>query len=137
MPDRSSHARLAGLALCGWTLFTWVTRVPLLWSDDAVSGGAKLASSVPVLVFVTLAVAAGVLSLRRSGSAGLAVAVLAGWSVAYWIVRLPLVLLNDHPLAFDAVHSMLALVSCSLSAWALIGWAAEGGRPRLRPRPTT
>lgn len=133
----SRRTRLASLGLCGWTLLTWVTRVPLLWGDEDVDAATKGASSVPVVVFVALASVAGVATLRRSGRAGAAVAVLAGWSLAYWAVRLPLVLVNDHPLAFDVVHSVLALVSCSLSALALAGLAAAGGRPRLRPRPST
>lgn len=133
----SPRTRLAALGLCGWTLLTWVTRVPLLWGDEGVDAAAKVASSVPVVVFVALASVAGVATLRRSGRAGVAVAVLAGWSLAYWAVRLPLVLLADHPLAFDLVHSMLAVVSCTVSALCLAGLAADTSRPRLRPRPTT
>jgi hypothetical protein len=52
-------------ALVAWTLLTWVGRVPLLWSDEEESTAAKLGSTVPVLVFVVLAVAAVVLRQRH------------------------------------------------------------------------
>ena len=85
-------------ALVAWTLLTWVGRVPLLWSDEEQSTAAKLGSTVPVLVFVGLAVAAVVLLLRRRPWTN-AVAVLAVWSIGYWAVRYPLILTNDHPAA--------------------------------------
>lgn len=115
----SPRARTAALALCGWTLLTWTTRVPLAWSDDALDTGEKLLATLPVLAFVVLAGVAAVALLRRSPRAGAAVVALAGWSLAYWAVRLPLILLDDHPAGFLVVHAVLALVAGVLSVLAL------------------
>ena len=106
-------------ALVAWTLLTWVGRVPLLWSDEEESTAAKLGSTLPVLVFVALAVAAVVLLLRRRPWTT-AVAVLAIWSIGYWAVRYPLILTNDHPAAFLVVHGVLAFVAIGLSVWTLV-----------------
>lgn len=121
-PPRS---RTAPLALCGWTLLTWTTRVPLAWSDDALDTGEKLLATLPVLAFVVLAALALVAVLRRLPPAGIAVAALAGWSLAYWAVRLPLILLNDHEAGFLVVHAVLALVAGALSALSLRTVATE------------
>jgi hypothetical protein len=108
----------SALALVGWTLLTWVGRVPLLWSDEEESTAAKVGSTVPVLVFVILALAAVVLLVRRRPWTN-AVAVLAIWSVGYWAVRYPLIL-NDHAAAFLVVHGVLAVVAIGLSVWTLL-----------------
>lgn len=115
-PPRS---RTAPLLLCGWTLLTWTTRIPLAWSDEALDTGEKLLATLPVLAFVVLALAALVALLRRLPRAGVAVAALAGWSLAYWVVRLPFILVNDHPAGFLVVHAALALVAGTLSVLAL------------------
>jgi len=106
-------------ALVAWTLLTWVGRVPLLWSDEEQSTAAKVGSTVPVLVFVGLSVAAVALLLRHRPWTN-AVAVLAIWSIGYWAVRYPLILTNDHPAAFLVVHAVLAVVAIGLSVWTLV-----------------
>ncbi len=121
----SPWSRTPAFALCGWTLLTWTTRVPLAWSDDALDTGEKLLATLPVLAFVVLAAAALVALLRRSPRARTAVVALAGWSLAYWAVRLPLILFNDHPAGFLVVHAALALVAGVLSVLALCFLAAE------------
>lgn len=108
-------------ALVAWTLFTWGNRIPLLWAGDQ-STGSKVAGTVPIGVFLALAVAT-LVALARSrsvlaGGARLLGFTLAGWSVAYWLVRLPLILTNDHPAAFKVVHAVLALTAVALSVWA-------------------
>ena len=108
----------SAVALVAWTLFTWVSRVPLLWSDEEQSTAAKVAQSVPVLLFVGLAVAAVVVLVRRGPWTTVAGA-LAIWSIGYWIVRYPLILTNDHEAAFTIVHGVLAAVAIGLGAWTL------------------
>jgi hypothetical protein len=109
----------SAVLLVAWTLLTWIGRVPLLWSDDEQSTAAKLGSSVPVLAFVGLALAAVVMLLRRRPWTN-AVTLLAVWSVGYWAVRYPLILANDHPAAFMVVHGVLAVVAIGLSVWTLV-----------------
>ena len=108
----------SAVALVAWTLLTWVGRVPLLWSDEEQSTAGKLAATVPVVVFVGLAAAAVVVLVRRGPWTSVAAA-LAIWSIGYWVIRLPLILSNDHPAGFKVVHAVLALVAIGLSAWTL------------------
>jgi len=109
----------SAVALVAWTLLTWLGRVPLLWSDEEQSTAAKLGSTVPVVVFVALALAAVVVMVRRGPWTNVA-AVLAVWSVGYWAVRYPLILANDHAAAFLVVHGVLAVVAIGLSVWTLV-----------------
>ena len=120
--------RPAALALAGWTLFTWTTRVPLLLSDSSLSVADKALGTLPVLVFVALGLATAVAVLRRAALAPTLAVALAGWSLAYWAVRLPLILLGDHPAAFLLVHAVLAGVAGALSIWVLVR------RPTARSR---
>jgi hypothetical protein len=125
----SSRTRAVALALAAWTLLTWTTRVPLAWGDDALDTGEKVLATLPVLAFVVLAAAGGLALLRRSERAGTAAVALAGWSLAYWLVRLPLILAHDHPAGFLVVHAVLAGVAGTLSAMVLAGLVLVG-RPR-------
>jgi hypothetical protein len=109
----------SALALVAWTLFTWVSRVPLLWGDEEQSAAAKLGQTVPVVLFVGLAVAAVILAVRGRSWIP-AVAGLAVWSIGYWAVRYPLILANDHPAGFTVVHGVLAVVAAGLSVWTLV-----------------
>lgn len=111
------------LALVVVTLFIWLTRVPLAWSTTDGGFTRKLVPVIPVLLFVVpaalalgWALADGSLGARRPG---LLVRVLAVWTVGYWAVRLPLILLHDHPVPFKVVHGVLAAVSvaASTAAW--------------------
>lgn len=118
------HRRLLWpTALVGWTLLTWVARLPLAWRDDELSTAAKVLATLPVTVFFALAVAAGLaLAVDRrvtTGRGRLTVRLLAGWSIAYWVVRLPIIAVNDHPGGFVAVHAVLALVAIGLGVAAL------------------
>ena len=107
----------SALALVAWTLLTWIGRVPLLWGDEEQSTAAKLGSTIPVLLFVALGIAALVALVRRGPWP--AVAALAVWSIGYWAVRYPFILTNDHPAGFMVVHGVLAAVAIGLSAWTL------------------
>lgn len=120
MASPSPRSRTAALALSAWTLLTWTTRVPLYLTDDELDTGGKVLATLPVFTFVVLAAVAGVALVRRTPGAEVAATVLAGWSLAYWLVRLPLIATNDHPAAFLVVHSVLAVVAGGLSVLVLV-----------------
>ncbi|HEX7132039.1 MAG TPA: hypothetical protein VF228_05655 [Iamia sp.] len=118
------RTRALALALCGWTLFTWITRVPLL-----VSGDESALGLIPVVVFVAGGIAVGVAVLRRLDGAGTAVVALAAWTVAYWAVRLALIATNGHEVAFVVVHAVLGLVAGTLAVLAGRAVLADGAGP--------
>ena len=136
MVDLSSRTRAFALALCGWTLFTWVTRVPLAWSDDALSTGGKVLATVPVLVFVILALITGGLVLTRRAAALPAVVGLAVWTVGYWAVRMVLIATNRHEVGFVVVHAVLALVASTLAVLAARGALADRAAAATATAPT-
>ncbi len=129
-------------ALSAWSLFTWGNRIHLAWGDDGLDVGDKVVATVPVAVFCALAVASAVVVVRSGpvleGGGRLLVRGLAAWTIGYWVVRLPLILLGDASVAFEVVHGLLAAVSVALAAatWratpATTG-AGGGGSPRPVP----
>jgi hypothetical protein len=102
-----------------WSLFVWGGRI-----RNAVGAGDGAGPVLLALTFVILAVA--VLATRGRRPVVLA---LAGWTTAVWVVRaVDIVALSDHPGPFKVVHTVLAVVSIALAAWALRA-------PALRPVP--
>lgn len=139
MVDALSRSRAPVLALAGWTLFTWTTRVPLMLTDPDLGTGEKALGAAPVLVFVALGLGTALAVLRRRPTAATWAFALAGWSLAYWAVRLPFILLNDHPVGFYVAHAVLAGVAGALSVWVgrrlsadRVGPLARGLRPSGR-----
>ncbi|NLV55879.1 MAG: hypothetical protein GXY13_09740 [Acidimicrobiales bacterium] len=124
----SDRTRAVGLALCAWTLITWVTRVPLAWRDDELETAEKVLATVPVVLFVALAAVAGATTIARRTVAGGALMALAGWSAAYWAVRVPMIAVNDHPAAFIVVHAVLGGVAVGLAGLTLRGLLADRSR---------
>jgi len=111
--------RPAALALVGWTLFVWTTRIFNVWGDADLDTGEKLGRTGLALSFTLLAVA--VLAALWRGSAGarlVAVGALAAWTVAVWVVRDIRIVAADHDLGFTVVHVVLGVVSIVLAAWA-------------------
>lgn len=110
----------------------WTGRLGLAWQgDDSVAG--KVADTVPVALFVLLGVTGLVVVFRASrgrvaGNDRLLGLGIAGWTVAYWMVRLPIILAHSHPAGFKAVHALLAIVS-----WALAGWTWRALTTSARP----
>lgn len=111
-------------ALAGWTLFVWVSRVGLAWSDDSLTTGEKVLGTLPPVIFVALATVTAVLLLTREvGARGPLFAKLVTgfvlFSSLYWGLRLPFILANDHPGGFKVVHTVLAVVTVALAvpAW--------------------
>ncbi len=120
----AGRTRALALALCGWTLFTWITRVPLL-----ISGDESILGLVPVVVFVVAGIGVAVAVLRRLDGAGTAVVALAAWTVAYWAVRLALIATNGHEVAFVVVHAVLGVVAGTLAVLAGRSALADGAGP--------
>ncbi len=127
-------------ALAAWTVLTWGNRLHLAWGDDALDVGAKVAATVPVAVFCALGLAAGVVVLRPGavldGRGRTLVRGLAAWTIGYWLVRLPLILLGDSSVGFEVVHTVLAAVSVVLAVASWRATAAVAGRkPGTADRP--
>ena len=120
----AGRTRALALALCGWTLLTWITRVPLLLGGDE-----SILGLVPVVIFVGAAVVVAVAVLRRLDGAGTAVVALAAWTVAYWVVRLALIATNGHEVAFVVVHAVLGVVAGTLAVLAGRAALADGAGP--------
>lgn len=137
-------------ALAAWTLFSWLQRLGNAWGDEALSTAGKVAATVPVAVFTALGIALAVVVLRHAdpdlGATGRrAVQAAVVWTVGYWVVRLPFILLHTaderYTVGFKVVHAGLAVIAWGLSAWA---WRSVGQsdttwvrRRRQMPRTTT
>jgi hypothetical protein len=125
--------------LLAWTLFVWVSRVGLAWSDDSLTTGEKVLGTLPPVLFVLLALATGAVLLTREGVRpalfGRLATGFAGFTAVYWAIRLPFILVNDHPGAFKVVHTVLAIVSVGLAvaAWRTVSRtdAEPAGEPQL------
>lgn len=122
-------------AFAAWTLLTWVGRFRNIWADATLSGGEKVINSVPVLVFTVVGAAVAVVVLRTDGAdlgrtGRRAVQVAAAWSIGYWLVRWPLIMVHDHPVGFKVVHTVLAAVAWGLAAasWRGVRPGATGGK---------
>ena len=109
----------AALALAAWSLLVWTARIRNIWSDDELSSGEQWSRTVLALSFTVLALAVVYAVVRRSAWRRSIVLVLAGWTVAVWVVRSIGIATADHDGAFIAVHLVLALISAALSALAI------------------
>lgn len=124
------------LALVVWTLVLWTGRLDLAWNVAGGSTASKVASTVPVALFVVFGVTVAVALLRRRGEAARRGALegrprrlalgLVAWTAGYWMVRLPMILADSHKFAFHAVHAVLAVFSWAFAAWAWRSLAASG-----------
>lgn len=111
--------RPAALALVGWTLFVWTTRIFNIWGDADLDTGEKLGRTGLAFSFTLLEVAVIVALWRGSARTRLvSVGALAGWTVAVWVVRDIRIVLAHHDLGFKLVHVVLGVVSIILAAWA-------------------
>lgn len=123
-----SRLRPLPIALfAGVTLLIWGNRVWLAWTDATMGLASKLGYSVPITGFVLAAAATLAMMVKRAQTTAgfrLLVSVFAGGTVAYWAIRLPMIVLHHHPVAFKVVHAALAAVSVAFAARA---WQA---RPR-------
>src|SRR4051794_35809448 len=109
--------------LCAVTLFIWLNRIWLNWTNPDVDLPAKLALSIPITAFVIVSFVVLIAMVRHVDRSarwfrGLGRLFAAG-TVLFWVVRLPMILLHDHPAGFLIVHSVLAIVSvvAAIAAW--------------------
>ncbi len=107
------------LALTGWTLLVWTTRIGNIWDDADLSDGEKWGRTALALSFTLLAVAVAYALWRRAPWGRSAVVVLVGWTIAVWAFRAVGITTGDHEAAFILVHLALAVVSVTLSTLAL------------------
>lgn len=95
---------IAAYALAAWTLFTWGLRV-----RNALGDGDGALSFLAPAVLLVLAVLT-VISWRRWAP------LLAIASILAWLIRLPIMLTNDHGVGFVVVHVALAVIAWALAA---------------------
>ena len=96
--------RLPSVQLALWTCFIWGVRIKNADGSVGAIALSLLLIGLAALVLVT-----------RSG--GVVVVLLAGVTIAVWLVRIvDIALLSDHPGAFKVVHVALGLVSMALAA---------------------
>jgi len=114
----AASPKVAVYVVIGWTLFMWVTRTRLIFTEKDLSAADIVLRIAPVFLFVALALV--LLASVRTGRPDLArsVAVIAAWTTLYWLVRVTLISLHDHPIGFKIVHVVLAAISIGTAAWA-------------------
>jgi hypothetical protein len=107
------------IALCAFTLLVWTTRIGNIWGDDDLTTGEKWGRTGLALSFTALVVVVGVAVVQRVAWRGIAVKVLAGWTVGVWVTRSFGIATGDHEAGFIAVHLVLAAASIALAALAV------------------
>ena len=107
------------IALCAWTFVVWTTRIGNIWNDEALADGEKWARSGLAMSFTVLALAAAAALWRPVRWRNPVVRLLAGWTVAVWLVRSVGIVTGDREAAFITVHLILAAVSITLAAFAV------------------
>lgn len=125
---------------CGVTLFTWGNRIWLAWTNDEDSLAEKLVWSIPITFFVVAAVVVAVALVggtdRRAPWFVLLVRAFAGGTVAYWVVRYPIIAAGDWSIGFKVVHAVLAVASivAAVAAWRSVSRAVTPAvnRPAAR-----
>lgn len=107
--------------LVAWTLFLWTSRTRNVLADDDLTGfgtGWRVGAAAVFLVLGLLTA----LWLWRGRPRAVVLGVLAGWTVAYWLVRGTGILLDsNHDAAFKAVHTVLMATSLALVVVAATG----------------
>lgn len=99
--------------LIGWTVFLWVSRTRnVINNDELTTSGRTIRIAIAVL-FVVLAAATAVAVRKRKPQ------VIVGfltWTVGYWLVRGVGILIDgDYSVGFKAIHTVLMVVSLTLS----------------------
>jgi hypothetical protein len=109
----------AAIALAVWSLLVWTTRIRNIWTDDELTMAEQWGRTALAVSFTVLALAVGHAVYHRTTWRPTAVRVLAGWTIAVWVVRAVGIATADHDGAFIAVHLVLAAISIGLAALAL------------------
>ncbi|MEM7339187.1 MAG: hypothetical protein AAF467_11095 [Actinomycetota bacterium] len=121
------------LALITWTAIVWTSRIRNVLANDELTDVGRTGRIMLASSFLALALApipaivaylrspADRLASRLGALRGLAT-VLAGWTIAVWVVRGLMIGFGDWSVAFKLIHSALAATSIGLGAWVL-AWA--------------
>ena len=109
--------RFAPWACIAWTVFLWISRLRNVVRDDDLSTIGRGVRVLIVVVFVALAVWAG-LDWWRKRARGLVVLCL--WTLGYWLVRGTGILIGDWSVGFKVVHTLLWIVSTVAAVGALL-----------------
>ena len=126
-----------------WTAYVWSTRIVNALGDSAATAGSKAFSVGLSCTFLAFAVAGVVVAVRGWSRPLRSIEVLvlrlfAGWTVLVWVVRVPMIALDDRSVGFKAVHAALGLISVVLAAlvWrsSVVGEPADPSAPS---RPAT
>ena len=96
------------LAMIGWTLFLWTSRLRNVLGNDELSAWGTTWRIGVVVVFVVLALLA---------ATGRLVDLFVGWTIGYWVVRGGGILIGDYSAGFKAIHTALMAVSIGLAMW--------------------
>lgn len=132
-PSTKSSTRRPGtwplVAMVVWSLYVWSTRIKNATGDDTLSSGSKAFSVVLSITFLAFALA-GAIVLVRAWSRPLArvealvLRAFSAWTVAVWVVRIPMIAADDRSVAFKVVHAVLGLISIGL---AVLVWRSTRG----------
>lgn len=122
--------------LCAVTLFIWVNRIWLAWTNPDDTVAQKVVWSVPIVAFVVAAIV--LLAMLVQGRAATLTFVrlaqaFAFATIAYWAIRLPMILLADHPAGFKVVHTVLAVALSAASVAALRSVGSPANEPLKVP----
>ncbi len=132
MTPAARRATVLTAALGGWTVFEWVTRIGNAARDHTLDGGEKAFAVGSAVLFTGLGVAALVVAWR-SRPAGVDrralpfVGLFAAFTTLWWVVRSVLVWAHEHDTGFKVVHTVLAVISVTLSVLAARAVAASSG----------
>ncbi len=112
------------VVLVSVTVVVWIGRIRNVLGDEDLDGTGVAWRLVVAFVFLGLAAGIVVWSSRRRRLVG----VLCVWTVGFWLVRSIGMLVDDHDLGFKVVHTVLAIGSIAVAAWA---WTQLRGPSRV------
>jgi hypothetical protein len=96
--------RRATVALVAWTFLVWTTRIANIWRDADLDTGERWGRTLLALSFTILAIAVALGLVRGLRQATVvAVAALATWTLAVWVLRGVGILVADHDLAVVSI----------------------------------
>ena len=111
-----------------WTVFVWGNRIRNILADDGST--ASLAVAIALTAMGVLVAVVAATGWRRAQIVAVALLV----TIAVWLVRVPIILLDgDHSVGFKVVHSGLAVVSIVLAALAVRGAGGDRNAPVAEP----
>ena len=116
--------RLPLIALLAWTLLVWTSRIRNILADDDLTSGGRAWRIAAALAFVALALLVIAAWRFAQGRLTLALGVLVGWTVVWWLIRGVGIIIDDHEVGFTVVHTILMVISIGLAMWA---WARRAG----------